>query len=133
MLFHWCHYSEISLYVFLYHGHKRLKHLLGSISFVTLSLLFERCNIFSARPMRKPPDFSLVWKRCNNFPRRVMRKARISHWSWSGCNKIRLRVMRKPRISQFLWNVLKTKKESVHSRDSLGDHTLSFCINGEIS
>ena len=30
-----------------------------------------------------------------------------------------------------LWNILETKKEPVHSRNSLEDHTLSFCINGE--
>ena len=39
--------------------------------------------------------------------------------------------MRKLRDFSALWNVLETKKESVHSRNSLGDHTLSFCINGE--
>ena len=41
--------------------------------------------------------------------------------------------MRKLRDFSALWNVLETKKESVHSRNSLGDHTLSFCINGETS
>ena len=60
----------------------------------------------------KNQDFSLVLKRCNNFP---------------------VRVMRKLRDFLALWNVLETKKESVHSRNSLGDHTLSFCINGETS
>ena len=41
--------------------------------------------------------------------------------------------MRKTPDFSALWNVLETKKESVHSRNSLGDHTLSFCINGETS
>ena len=41
--------------------------------------------------------------------------------------------MRKLRDFSALWNVLETKKESVHSRNSLGGHTLAFCINGETS
>ena len=43
------------------------------------------------------------------------------------------RLMRKTPDFSALWNDLETKKESVHSRNSLGDHTLSFRINGETS
>ncbi len=97
------------------------------------SLVLKRCNNFSAGLMRKISDFSLVLERCNNFSAGLMRKTRGFSLVLERCNKIRLRLMRK--ISDFsaLWNILETKKESVHSRNSLGDHTLSFCINGETS
>lgn len=40
---------------------------------VTFSLLLERCNISSVRPMGKPLDFSLLFKSCNISPDRLMK------------------------------------------------------------
>ena len=86
------------------------------------SLVLERCNNFSAGLMRKISDFSLVLERCNNFLAGLMRKTPDFSLVLKRCNNF-----------SALWNILETKKESVHSRNSLGDHTLSFCINGETS
>ena len=68
--------------------------------FATSSLLYERCNNSSARPMRKGPDFSLLYEWCNNFRGRVMRKSRDFSLLYERCNIFLARPMR----NYGLWN-----------------------------